>query len=288
MSKQDPLTPEEFAKFTVGGDIVAVIEDERRRLGLDRGKMNILDWGCGRGRAVLWLRERGYNALGVDSDPEVLVRGRGLLQVLGHPADTLRHVQPNGRTDFEDGFFHLILSQNVLEHVEDLDQVAREMCHITAEHGVGFHTCPARLRPIESHLRMPFVHWLPKSRARKAAIRAFVALGADPHWPELGSASGSERAETYYRYSRDKTFYRKPGLTRRSFEAAGFEVQFRTISHSHLTTTGARRFVARVIGAEAVGLALTHFGSPELLVRKPVGSAGAGGVGFIDTSRPPA
>ncbi|UCC21301.1 MAG: methyltransferase domain-containing protein, partial [Promethearchaeota archaeon] len=37
--------------------------------------MKILDFGCGRGLFVLWLKEHGYNAYGIDIDPIPIKNG---------------------------------------------------------------------------------------------------------------------------------------------------------------------------------------------------------------------
>lgn len=42
--------------------------------------IRILDWGCGRGRAVLKLLNRGYSAFGVDLDVSAMKKGYKLFK----------------------------------------------------------------------------------------------------------------------------------------------------------------------------------------------------------------
>lgn len=61
---RDTLTEEDIAKFTLRETLVNNIEKFRTRYGLKKSEFKILDWGCGRGRSVLFLREKGYAAFG--------------------------------------------------------------------------------------------------------------------------------------------------------------------------------------------------------------------------------
>ena len=79
MSKHHVLTEQDFSEYTPSQRILRYIESYRRDRNLEAKEMNILDWGCGRGRTVLWLREQGYNAYGVDIDIEPIRNGIGLL-----------------------------------------------------------------------------------------------------------------------------------------------------------------------------------------------------------------
>ena len=78
MSKHNILTEEEFLKFTPNKRILNYIEIYRKENGLKRGDMNILEWGCGRGCEVLWLRKEGYKVYGIDIDNEPINNGMGL------------------------------------------------------------------------------------------------------------------------------------------------------------------------------------------------------------------
>ncbi len=234
VTKHDLLSEPEFRSFRLNARTLTYLERQRAALGVAPHQMRVLDWGCGRGRTVLALRERGYDAYGVDVDAEPVANGRPLLRERGYPEDVLRVLRPDGTTDFPDAFFHFVCSDQVFEHVADIESVAREQRRILAAEGVGFHQYPGHRYLIEGHLRMPFVHWLPKSVLRKRVILFYVWVGREPRWRWLEGRGVRGRAEAYYDYSVRHTFYRTYSEVRDSFERHGFRISFETINHPAL------------------------------------------------------
>ena len=217
MSKHDVLTDEEFAQFTPQKRTLHYIEEYCQRNGLKPSQMNILDWGCGRGRATLWFRQRGYNAYGVEIDAKAVSNGRVLLERKGIDHSALRVLSDKGLSDFPSGFFHFTYSNQVFEHVRDLECVARELWRVTAARGEGHHVLPAPKEIMEGHLYMPFVHWLPKNKWRERLISVYVRTGREPRWSELKGQSVRIRAPRTYAYSVEQTFYRSPREIRADF-----------------------------------------------------------------------
>lgn len=196
----------------------------------------VLDWGCGRGRTVLHLRDAGINAWGVDMDTRVLAQantalaGRGLDQegVL-RPLDQIAH--------FSAGRFHLIFSEETLEHVIDIERLAVESFRLTAPGGYGLHSFPGSRQWHEPHLKIPFVHWLSSKRLRHAAVLAalFLRAGPRPIWPEACDQTGrplplSCQAGVYASYLNEKLAYRPIEEMAAVFRNAGFEVGYRCLS----------------------------------------------------------
>lgn len=100
----------------------------------------MLDWGCGRGRSVVLLNQEGYAAYGVDIDRSYLNRGEDLFRKRGlDPEQLLAVIDAESRTSWPDGYFHVVFSEQVFEHVKDLDQVASEMNRVSKLGGKGFH-----------------------------------------------------------------------------------------------------------------------------------------------------
>jgi hypothetical protein len=116
-----------------------------------------------------------------------------------------------------------------------MDSVAAEIHRISKPGGIGFHEYPSYRYVREPHLFMPIVHWLPKNFLRRWLIGVYVRLGKEPHWPETDNASLQEKTETYYRYSIEKTHYRKHTTIQKKFEGHGFQVTFETINHPRIT-----------------------------------------------------
>jgi SAM-dependent methyltransferase len=270
LSYDDPLTEAEFATFRPNAEVVRYLELTRERLGLARGEMNVLDWGSGRGEYVAWLRDAGYNAFGAEIRREAAERGRELLRAHGHDyARVITTIPANGRTDLPADFFHFVFTHYVLEHVADIDAVTREIARVTAPGGCGFHVYPGKLRPIEPHLFMPFVHWLPKNPTRKWAIAACLAVGIEPRWGWLAAATFGSKAQAYYEFVINETFYRSFREVRQSFNQVGFVVTPVSAEHPALRRlavlpSALRRFV--------VELPVMLFQTVEIIVRKPLAS----------------
>jgi SAM-dependent methyltransferase len=231
-AKHDTLTEEEMSRFALGAGIA--VELDSLVAGHAGHARNVLDWGCGRGRSVARLIEKGFNAFGVDTDPDTLRNGYPLFEGRGlQPAAILLH--DDEITRLPDGFFSLVFSEETLEHVEPLQQMSRDMFRLTAPGGLGLHSFPGSKRLIEPHILMPLVHWLPDNRLRWGWIALCLLLGAGPKpaWPETAGNGLRETVDTYFRYLRHKTHYRDIHEMMRIFRAAGFECEVSCSGKSH-------------------------------------------------------
>jgi SAM-dependent methyltransferase len=267
LSYDSPLTEADFASFQPNAEVVRYLEVTRQRLGLSKHEMNVLDWGSGRGEYVAWLRDAGYNAFGAEIRKEAAERGKDLLQEHGHDyARVITSIPPHGQTDLPANFFHFVFTHYVLEHVADIEAVTREIARVTAPGGCGFHVYPGQLRPIEPHLFMPFVHWLPKNLTRKWAIAACVACGIEPRWDWLAAAPVGKKAEAYYQFCNNETFYRSFREVRRSFSSKGFDVTPVVAEHPGLRRLAVLPSMPRRLLVE---FPVMLFQTVEILVRKP-------------------
>lgn len=193
-----PITPPDHIRFFV----------ERRSRDATQGleRPRILDVGCGRGDTVAWLRARGWDAYGIDVESDFIDRGRTYLASVGDDPSHLQLVREDLSFPFEDGFFDIVLSDQVIEHVENLDALASEVARVSAPGSRGLHIYPARWYPVEPHLKTPLTHWLPKGPLRRAAEAACLRTGlAAPYFTEYSLA---ERVQIYSKYSEEHTFYR--------------------------------------------------------------------------------
>ncbi|MCG3206485.1 MAG: hypothetical protein FOGNACKC_00084 [Anaerolineae bacterium] len=235
MSKHDVLTQRELLNYQPGAATLWYLEKYRQQNALNKEDLNVLDWGCGRGRSVAYLREQGYNAYGVDIDPDVIAKGRPFFEERGETAEQILTLFDGaGNTCFADKFFHVTFSEAVFEHVRNLTLVANELKRVTRSGGIGIHSFPAHRHFIEAHLHMPLVHWLPKNHLRRQLINLFLHLGFDPDWPEAKNCSMQDKVTLYHQYSIDKTYYRKPVVIKRILEQNDFTVEVVTIDHPKL------------------------------------------------------
>ena len=194
--------------------------------GRDRSNVRVLDVGCGRGDTVAWLLDQGFDAYGIDVVEEYVSNGRSYL------GPERLSVLEDQAYPYPDGYFDIVVSDQVFEHVENLDQLAREVSRVTKPGGVGLHVFPAKWTFTEPHLLSPIVHWLPKGPARRAAIKIALRMGkAAPHHSDRPT---QERAEIFARYSEQETFYRRPAQIRRTLEAAGLTVDDREASRERV------------------------------------------------------
>jgi SAM-dependent methyltransferase len=183
--------------------------------------VRVLDVGCGRGDTVAWLVAHEWDAYGIDVSSAYLERGRGYLRQAGADPDRLRLLGEELRYPFDDAYFDLVLSDQVIEHVPDLDAFCREVSRVSAHDGIGLHIYPAKWRPIEVHMMTPFAHWLPKGPARRAAVTGSLCLGLAA--PYFKGHPLRDRAEIFARFSEAETFYRPITQTIAAFGRYGLD-----------------------------------------------------------------
>ena len=131
-------------------------------LAAGRRDLHILDYGCGGGQLVIYLRLLGYEqVLGVDVSPENEAVNRQLAQRLGLSAETFTTYDTR-TLPYADASFDLLLSETVLEHVHNLDDYYREASRVLRPGGRALLFFPHRLVPFDTHSRTWFLHYLPR------------------------------------------------------------------------------------------------------------------------------
>jgi 2-polyprenyl-3-methyl-5-hydroxy-6-metoxy-1,4-benzoquinol methylase len=212
----------------------------------------VLDWGCGRGRHVCFLLSQSIAAYGVDIDQNAISQAKNLFEQNNWDFNKCLQVIPqNNQTDFPDEFFDFVFSDQVIEHVRDLESMARELNRITKNDGLQVHRWPAKYQVIEPHLFMPFIHWVPKGFLRYFLILFFVFLGKEPAWEELNGKSVWAKATTYSDYSHQKTYYRTLSTVAKLFNK-NWQVEF--VSNLPLRHNLFRRIAVKLNLKKALGL----------------------------------
>lgn len=88
-------------------------------------------------------------------------------------------IQADGRDlPFKDGSFDIVHSNAVIEHVGASSDQRRFVAELIRVAKAGFVTTPNRWFPIETHTRLPLLHWLP----RRMLVPTMRHVGHDD-WP---------------------------------------------------------------------------------------------------------
>jgi SAM-dependent methyltransferase len=116
-----------------------------------RPDMRVLDFGAGAGRHVAEFRATGYgDAWGVDQSFSSHTEG-------AVETEFLRRVEPpDYKLPFGDDEFDFVYSTVVMEHVTDPGGALTEIARVLRPGGLSVHIFPARWRPVEPHMRVPF------------------------------------------------------------------------------------------------------------------------------------
>lgn len=123
-------------------------------------ELRVLDLGCGAGRMVAVLLAFGYDAHGCDFE-----NGYSLMDLEGTPRavrERIRQVDLDPyRLPFADEAFDVVVSTQVLEHVQNKIETLREVRRVLKPGGVTLHVFPSKWSlPVELHIKTPFVSWM--------------------------------------------------------------------------------------------------------------------------------
>lgn len=167
------------------------------------GPIRLLDIGCGYGRLICDLLAV-WPTLG-DRMPEIEVYGfevydhragipgyrEELLNGLSQEnpeidwANRIRFCAASESWPFPDHFFVAAFSNQVLEHVQDLESFFVEQNRVVKPGGVGLHFYPAQETIVEPHCGVPFAH-----RVRREELK---------RWLRLWSRIGAGKFRSYHR-----------------------------------------------------------------------------------------
>ena len=124
--------------------------------------IRILDYGCGGGQLLTYLRILGYsNLTGVDvGDEKKINQLNTMYGKIGYGTDTF-FIYDGVSLPFDDNSFDVIISQQVLEHVHNVEKYFSESKRVLSSKGKILFEFPHRLVPFDTHTRMWFVHYFP-------------------------------------------------------------------------------------------------------------------------------
>jgi len=165
----------------------------------------ILDYGCGKGLLVEEGKNRGITIYGCELfGPGSGVKIRKELGQKGLLGNRVREIT-NGLIPFPDDYFDLVVSNQVFEHVPELDPVIGEIARVLNHNGKLLCLFPSH-EAIRDHAGTLFAHWLPNnSRIQYYSLLAFRTAG----FGRLkGRRTHREWARFFVQWLDDNTFYR--------------------------------------------------------------------------------
>jgi SAM-dependent methyltransferase len=92
-------------------------------------------------------------------------------------AARLELIAAKDRWPYPDGSFDWVISNQVLEHVEDHEFVLSEIARVLKPSGRSVHLFPVRENVLEGHVHIPCSHWIRDRRRLLRYIRIMTALG---------------------------------------------------------------------------------------------------------------
>lgn len=176
------MGPEELRAECASGDASLFLDILARAGHPVQQDDKILDFGCGRGGMTTALLERGLNAHGCDV-------------VLEEESARLRRIETDPyRLPYPDASFDVLISAQVWEHVMDPEPVIAEVRRVLKPDGISLHAWPAKWRPIEGHVHVPFA----------SVIRGYPWLG---FWALLGIRNEYQRGMNWREVARRNQAY---------------------------------------------------------------------------------
>jgi len=127
--------------------------------------IKILDFGCGGGVPLTLLQMSGYkNTYGADLNTlniNKIKKQKSLTNLFSFSEKTFSEIL-NGRTIFDDNFFDIIISNQVLEHVNDFDQYYLELTRVLNKNGKAILIFPHKFKLYDTHSRTFCIHLFPR------------------------------------------------------------------------------------------------------------------------------
>lgn len=140
---------------------VLIIKESCYTKKFNNRKLNILDFGCGKGNLLKVLAESQIkcNLYGID----IFKNKEDYLKIKrDNYFANIKSIRPY--ENFEFGVkFDIVISNMVFEHIEDLSHIYKHLKNIMSEDGIIIAGFPTKEIIIEPHLKLPFLHLIKKN-----------------------------------------------------------------------------------------------------------------------------
>jgi len=230
--------------------LFSVLHTRLRRARVDRDgphgrrRLRVLDIGCGDGLFIDFLQthlehyypECDVEVFGFDvsevgyHDQNQLPNALSLLQTR-HPevpwSERITSQAAGVDWGFPARFFDIAVSNQVLEHVDDLDHFLRNLKRCLKQNGFSAHLFPLANHVVEAHTKMPFVHYIQDQESRTAYANWLNRVGVSRYRLDreiLGYKDTHTHAEDAAKFIQAFTCYRKFGDFYRECNQLGMSV----------------------------------------------------------------
>jgi SAM-dependent methyltransferase len=162
------------AKSITHEHLLSIINTESHRFG-DGSSIRLLDMGCGDGELIVYLAKNlpllnkslVFEVYGFDVYDHGVQKRGFITDTVNRLSDEIQDIcwqdrivsiSSNENWPYPNGFFDVIISNQVLEHVADHALVFSEICRTLHEGGISVHLFPLKHYLYETHLNLPLVH----------------------------------------------------------------------------------------------------------------------------------
>ena len=170
--------------------LLSVVNSEAGRFPADR-PLRILDAGCGDGGLIAYLAAElprtgldrrvalhGFEVHGHPTNDRDAMVTRLAARFPGEPwAARCVVIDEAAPWPYPDGAFDVVVSNQVLEHVQDHDAFFRQVARVLGPDGFAVHLFPTRSVVVEPHLHLPFAHRVGRGGLRLRYIRLLSRAG---------------------------------------------------------------------------------------------------------------
>lgn len=180
----------------------------------------ILDYGCGRGRFIEFCFENGLEISGADSF-------KGIYKDWYNQSKRILKIR-NKKIPVESNYFNIVVSNQVLEHIELSESkiVVQELMRVLSKDGFGIHIFPTRLTLIEPHVGIIGAHWIRNRRLQRYYLTLCFLINKG-YWrseSKRGKSATKTRKEWVKESMKslnDYTYFVPPRVWRDYFEQNG-------------------------------------------------------------------
>ena len=193
-----------------------------------------LDFGCGSGDKVKFLRDCGYNFVGCD-----IAFKEGEFTDSFEKENIIKRISTNPyRLPYQENQFNFILSDQVFEHVLDYGEALCELSRVMKSGSSSLHIFPSKWKLFEPHTGTPF----------GGAINFYLWI---LFWALLGinkrrhkNISRFEIAKLDYNYIKQNTNFISGFEIKRLFEHHGFTIKY--CNHKAIKLSS-NRFISKYV-----------------------------------------